>query len=175
MERGRHGPSAVSYDIFGGRMGETRALPLLIRMLSDAGDYVAEAASDALWPLGEAAVVPLIEVLQDRAVPRLVDVLLDDEAAPVRGAAASSLGFIENDGVMEPLAQGLHDTDVQVRQSIAVSLYHLAMTGRADARVLPAVEEAAKSDDGQIWGHFVVRDAAARTVTEIKRVLNSRG
>jgi hypothetical protein len=76
---------------------------------------------------------------------------------------------------MEPLAQGLRDSDVQVRQSCAFSLFNLAMHGRADAGLLPLLEEVTRSDKGQIWGHFVVREAATRAINEINRVLNSRG
>jgi hypothetical protein len=49
------------------------------------------------------------------------------------------------------------------------------MHGRADAGLLPLLEEVARSDEGQIWGHFVVREAATRAINEINRVLNSRG
>jgi HEAT repeat protein len=110
-----------------------------------------------------------------RAISRLTNVLRQDSEAAVRRAAASSLGFINDDRVMEPLVVGLRDPDMYVRQASAHALHHLAMTGRADAGVLPVLEEAARSDEGQVYGHYVVRDAAGRAVSEINRVLQDSG
>jgi bilin biosynthesis protein len=145
-----------------GDIGEPALDPLLEAMDSE-DERVREGAAEALGFMAD-----------PRAIPRLADVLLQDRQASVRRAAASSLGFAGNERVMESLMQGIRDDDVHVRQASVQALYELAGVGRADARVLPALEEAIRSDDGQIYGHFVVRDAAARAVKEIRRVLNNR-
>jgi HEAT repeat protein len=146
-----------------GDIGEPALAPLLAALDSE-DERVREGAADALGFMADR-----------RAIPRLAHALLQDKQASVRRAAASSLGFIDDDRVMEPLAQGLRDSDVQVRQSCASSLFSLAMHGRADANLLPLLEEVTRSDKGQIWGHFVVREVATRAINEINRVLNSRG
>jgi bilin biosynthesis protein len=145
-----------------GDIGEPALDPLLEAMDSE-DERVREGAAEALGFMAD-----------PRAIPRLADVLLQDRQASVRRAAASSLGFAGNERVMESLMQGIRDDDVHVRQASVQALNQLARVGRADARVLPALEEAIRSDDGQIYGHFVVRDAAARAVKEIRRVLNNR-
>lgn len=146
-----------------GDIGEPALEPLLRATRHDDA-RIREGAADALGFKAD-----------PRAISRLEDILRHDREAAVRRAAASSLGFINDDRVMEPLAQGLRDPDVYVRQSSAQSLNHLAMAGRVDAGLMPALEEAAQSDEGQIHGNYVVREAAARAVREIDRVLKDSG
>lgn len=140
-------------------------LPLLDLLRDEQGDP--ELRSLAARALGETG--------DRRAIPRLIDVLLGDTQASVRQAAASSLGFIQADLVMEPLGTGLFDPNMLVRQSCASSLFSLAMHGQADPRTVPALEEVANHDDGQVYGHFPAREAATRALRAINRVLSERG
>ncbi|HZS94074.1 MAG TPA: HEAT repeat domain-containing protein [Chloroflexota bacterium] len=94
------------------RGGDLRAIPVLLRMLADGGDYVDEAASDALASIGEPAVVPLIELLWDR------------EANPrSRGWAARTLGTIQAPDAFEPMAAVLADTDEDPEVQRMVAFY----------------------------------------------------
>lgn len=146
-----------------GVIGEP-ALEALLQAMNSEDARVREGVAEALGFMADS-----------RAIPRLADLLRRDGESGVRRAAASSLGFISDDRVMEPLAEGLRDPDMYVRQASAQALHHLAMTGRADAGAIPALEEAARNDNGQIYGHYAVREAAARAVGEINRVLQEAG
>jgi HEAT repeat protein len=142
-----------------GDIGEPALEPMLQATESEDA-RVREGAAEALGFMAD-----------PQAIPRLADLLRRDGESGVRRAAASSLGFINDERVMEPLVESLGDPDMYVRQAGTQALHHLAMTGRADAGVVPVLEEATRSDEGQIYGQYVVRDAAARAVSEINRVL----
>jgi hypothetical protein len=58
---------------------------------------------------------------------------------------------------------------VLVRQAAAQGLLHLTYAGQFDSGVLPELRRVAESDEGTIFGDYVVRYAAARVVKEIEQ------
>jgi len=96
-----------------GQMRDARDLDPLIGALKDTESYqVHQGAMEALVQLGEAAVEPLIAVLQER-----------DSRFEFRRRAAQALGQIEDARVVQPLIAALRGDSVQaVRQAAADAL-----------------------------------------------------
>ncbi len=111
-----------------GRMGERRAIPLLIECLYD--DVARSAGALALRGLGDASVAPLIDALYE---PRLVHGLEPPSRIDGRAAAARLLGELADRGTAAAkleralaLAFALRDGQRAVRIEAALSLARLA-------------------------------------------------
>jgi len=90
-----------------------KALPVLIKLLSNRESEVRSSAVYALSNLGDsAAVQPLLTALRDTD-------------ADVRSSAAYALGDLNNSAAVQPLLTALGDTDANVRSSAAYALGNL--------------------------------------------------
>ncbi len=88
--------------IFLGAISNPKSIDALILTLRDNNKLVRREASTALSRMGQIAVDPLIEIL-------------DDEDWRVRGAAAWALGNLKDDAAIEPLEALLEDESGYVR------------------------------------------------------------
>ncbi len=104
--------------IFGlGRIGDERAVDVLIQALKNTSGYVRAQAARALGTLKNVqAVEPLLEALKD------VD-------GYVRWDAAESLGYLGDGRAVEPLTQALRDESSLVRRSAAETLVKIGFEG----------------------------------------------
>ncbi len=85
----------------------------------------------------------------DKVVEPLLEVLIKDDVAHVRGSAASALGRIGSDKVVEPLLEVLIKDDVvHVRGSAASALGRIG----SDKVVEPLLEALIKDDDANVRG-----------------------
>ena len=123
------------------KIGDEKAVELIIRALRDKDSDVRSAA---IWALGEMgdlrAVEPIIQCLKDKdkdvreeavlvlgnmkdakAVEPLIQAL-DDEETEVRSTAAETLGEIGDVRAVEPLIQAINDSDRVLRWKAAYSL-----------------------------------------------------
>ena len=85
-----------------GAISNPKSIDALILTLRDNNKLVRREASTALSRMGQIAVDPLIEIL-------------DDEDWRVRGAAAWALGNLKDDAAIEPLEALLEDESGYVR------------------------------------------------------------
>jgi HEAT repeat protein len=132
-----------------GKAGDLRVIPLLIDRLNDAGSYVDEAASDALWSIGKPAVPALIELLRSKSVlpgarlwaartfmyigdprslPPMIDIIQDpSEDETLRGVVAMYLGLMKYGRALQPLTTLLVDpgAPAALRASAARALCEL--------------------------------------------------
>lgn len=123
-----------------GWIGGERVIEPLMKVLGDTNWEVQNDAAEAFIDIGEPAVEPLINVLEngdaymfqgaawalemigdERAVPSLIKAL-EDEDEGVRYAAASALGGTIDDRAINPLIKALEDEDEGVRQVAARAL-----------------------------------------------------
>lgn len=167
---------------------DPRTVDLLFAELGTEDEEHQGAIAAAIGDAGDMAIAPLLAALgskdgrvrtgaalalgyakEPRAIDPLTAMLLHDPDVGARRAAASSLGFIEDERVAGPLIEGLRDEDLRVRQSSAFGLYSRALVGHADSQALPPLEWVAEHDAGTIYGHHAVRDVAARAIKEIRR------
>lgn len=106
-----------------GKIGDTRAIPLLRQFASSPNVHVSQEAVRALGQMGDTTLVePLVQILQN------------DARDPVRRAAAESLGNLRGAAAVAPLVRALADTAAPVRQGALAALHYLRN---------PAVEKAA--------------------------------
>jgi HEAT repeat protein len=144
------------------RAGDLRAIPVLIGMLSDAGEYVDEAASDALWSIGQPAVLPLMALLLDRTAP-----------SAARMWAARSLTYIEDSRSAQPMLDVIQDPaeDIQLRRVLAL---YLGRVGHSDV-LEPLLELVADpAADGEMRlnaAHALGELRDARAVEPLRRLL----
>lgn len=94
-----------------GRLGDTRAVGLLARMLVDPAPSVRAHAADALASLGDTA-----------ALPPLAYVLRQDADAFVRGRVAYALGAFPGSVSVDALLPALRDADAGVRCAVAYAI-----------------------------------------------------
>jgi HEAT repeat protein len=151
-----------------GKAGDLRVIPLLVGQLHDAGSYVDEAASDALWSIGEPAVPALIELLRSksapsgarswaartlmyigdsRSLPPMIDIIQDtSEDETLRSVVALYLGTMKDVGALEPLTDLVTDRDVpaDLRANAATALGQLG-----DSRVVGPLLDVLTQDDVQ--------------------------
>ena len=126
-----------------GKLGDVRAVNLLIGALNDAKYRVCESAADALAQIGEPCVESLITSLSDPNVG-------------VRIRAAIVLGRIQDVRAVEPLIAALQDARIGVRMR---SAHALGRIGDVDAvKPLIALLQEVNSD---------IRTSAARALTQI--------
>jgi HEAT repeat protein len=139
-----------------GLIGDLRAEPALITMLSSAEPIIRVGAASALSKAGSPA-----------AVPTLIGVL-DDPDARVRARAADALGMFSDPRAIEPLGAVLSDEDWWVRQDAAKALVtHLggkARLVRALGERDPYARDAALS---QLGKNGSVQEAADRAADGI--------
>lgn|GEM_PF-983779 len=175
-----------------GNIKDPRAIkPLLEAMKREADDDATEeeksnaasvrsGASAALTAIGPAAVVPLIDILENsenenargnaasilgsigdkRAVLPLIDALKDEEKS-VRANAAASLGTLKDRRAVPSLMEKLKDDDVVTRTNAAASLGTIA-DKTATQVLIDAVVDPEKKEREQ------VRDAAIGALGTIK-------
>lgn len=94
-----------------GRLGDARALGLLVHMLADPTADVRAHAADALSSLGDIA-----------AFPALARMVRDDPDAFARGRAAYALATFPGSATVDALLPALRDPDAEVRCAIAYSI-----------------------------------------------------
>lgn len=125
-----------------GNIGDDRAVEPLSRIMNNNREEwdVCRDASNSLGQLGEAALQPLLQSLQDddaetrffaanalgklglsQAVDSLIPALQDSDAN-VRLAAAGALGEIGDDRATHPLMAALNDEDFRIRRSVVWTL-----------------------------------------------------
>jgi len=128
-----------------GTLGDTRAIPCLLRLLDSDHTSVLEAAAIALSKMGTPSLEPLIEALAkqkgsarqaavlalgelgDRcAVPYLLELLKSDRLPEVGGQAALALGSIGDRSVARTLEKHLVDPEPTVRWASAFALGQLS-------------------------------------------------
>jgi len=109
--------------------GDTKAVPALIRALSDKDETLAVAAKESLSQAGEAAVLPLVDVLKDKS-------------ASVRFLAVSTLADLgpNTEAALPALLETLHDEVLELRSAAIVAL---ARSGAEVKTLLPAFVRAA--------------------------------
>ncbi|MEM4359453.1 MAG: HEAT repeat domain-containing protein, partial [Candidatus Bilamarchaeaceae archaeon] len=113
-----------------GKIGDARAVPVLIDALKDKDRYVRYEAAEALGKIGDA-----------RAVPVLIDALKDKDRY-VRYEAAEALGKIGDARAVPVLIDALKDKDRYVRYEAAEALGKIG-----DARAVPVLIDALKDKD----------------------------
>ena len=179
----------------------------LIRLLTDPDPTIQWKAAEALGRMGEPAARKLIErthhpntgfrigavealadIRENKAVPKLTDLLLTDESAEVRWASAVALGEIGNEEAIPVLVGSLRDPDKYVRYGAALALdqlgwipdtpedrgYYLAAAQRWDdilaATGIPAApfihhlrdaDPAVRAHAVEVLGNLKIPDAAA--------------
>ena len=124
-----------------GRIGDARAIKLIIQGLKDGNSEFIVGAGHALNEIGEPAFEPLIDALKD-------------EDVNVRRGATAALGSmgdfrmnkqglgVERASVVEPLINALKDEDAGVRGYVANALGH-----KGDARAVEPLTQALKDED----------------------------
>lgn len=113
------GKAAVSI----GNLGDAEGLKVLLQTFGMETDlYVREDITWALVRVGDAAVMPLIE-------------LLKDENATARHHAAHTLGKIADARATEPLTRALEDADAMVVAKAAFALSQIGDTGAIPALI----------------------------------------
>jgi HEAT repeat protein len=124
-----------------GRIGDSRAMPLLSERFHSPGGVGAGVVYDALLAFGPgaepvlagglhsqiesvrvASCYGIAAVSEPEAALRLLEPLLDDEAAPVRAAAAESLGQVGGELIPETLARASRDEQPGVRNAATGAL-----------------------------------------------------
>ena len=118
----------VSAQILG-RIGDSRAVPLLRRLARDPNQHVRREALLALGKMGEP------ELGTD-----LLRALAADSSALARSAAAQGLGNLRDTLAVPPLVQALSDTAPLVRQ-LAVNALHALWTAEAEAAVTRSLRD----------------------------------
>lgn len=173
-----------------GRIGDTRALPYLERILESKED--GNFRSGAAWSLGQirnrAAVSVLLTAVKDSdkwvrsaaaralgdigdpgAAPRLVEALTDTDSE-VRKEAAYSLGKIKPLKAIEPLIVALQDHDKDVRYYAARSLGLIQ-----DPRALPSLRAASQDKDNEVRSSVeeAIAQITAGTATQSSKPASS--
>jgi hypothetical protein len=116
-------------------------IPALIRLLDDPDFDIQWQAADALSSMGQAAVKPLLQVLEfgsimakvgavealadirdPASVPSLMKVIASDETSELRWAAALACGEISDEQAVPVLVAALKDPDRYVRYGAAFAL-----------------------------------------------------
>lgn len=116
IEHARSGSDTLRYiaaQILG-QIGDRRATPFLLELLTDSNAYVRERAVRALGQMDDPAQVPLIATL-----------LSGDRTVVVREGAAWALGNLRDTTAVGPLVTGLDDTSAVVRRTVLASLQYL--------------------------------------------------
>jgi HEAT repeat protein len=110
----------------------------------------------ALQEIGERAVPPLVEVLLDRGKP-----------PALRSRAAGTLAMLKDERAVEPLVNTLGDSDVEVRWTALKALVKLG-----ERRAVPALERMAVSDEGRFSItpelHIVMKEEARKAIEQIE-------
>jgi HEAT repeat protein len=104
------------------------AIPELVNDLKSEDKYLREDAIEMLRKIGEPAVEPLIDAL-------------DNEEWHVRQSVAAALGRIRSSRAVEPLINALNDEHWDVRRTAAFALGKMG-----DGKALKPLEETAKKD-----------------------------
>ncbi len=146
--------------LLGARQAES-AVPELVRLLADSNSYVKAAAIDSLNRIGDAAVAPLLEVLETGARNLIPDegtgtaseyryiasAYIDDSwmkkyRISAQAAAIQTLGHLKAEAGVRPLIELLADEDLKAEALAAL----VAMRGVA----VPAMQDALKNDTDAI-------------------------
>ena len=147
-----------------GDIGDSTAIPALIKALKDENWRVREAAVKALGKIKNPFALPsLLEALKDEdwlvrwnaakalgkignssAIPALLEAL-KDEYWEVREAAVKALGKIKNPFALPSLLEALKDKDRRVRRAAALALGKIG-----DSTVIPGLIEALKDKDWEV-------------------------
>ena len=131
-----------------GERGDPRAVPYLIKALSDPFE-------DVQW----LAVQALGKIKDPSAVPALIEAL-KGESKWLRQGAAWSLGKIGDKQAVEPLIQTLKDPKKDVRKNAAWALGRIG-----DPRAIPPLQEVAKTDPEE-----KVKKEATEALTALEKV-----
>jgi HEAT repeat protein len=133
-------------------------LPVFVSGMHDEDKGVREQSARAMAELGDPAVTPLMDLIQDKewrvryraaealgmmaygpGTPALIRAL-HDEKDHVRYMAAKSLGLIADPGSLEPLIERLNDENEFVRRMAAISLAKIGLP-RARSAITMAMEK----------------------------------
>jgi HEAT repeat protein len=161
LRRGRSLHAAVLDAL--AAIGDPRALPVLLSLVDHEDQDIRSGVAAALGAIGAPAIDPLLHVLtsakprvractamalgfvkDQRAAAALSEVARHDPDTAVRAVAIESLGFQEEEGVTEVLVRGLEDSEVRVQLASLNALLNLALLGRADPAIRPAVQRLAE-------------------------------
>ncbi len=155
-----------------GEMHDPRTLDVLLFALHSSVFEVGGEASMALGKLGEIAIAPLIDVLREPpnnahyhaqqalraigkiAIPHLLDALQTAGSPQARALFLSTLGFYEDERLLDPLCAALSDPDEAVREVAAFEL--------ADRGVSAALEQVLMTPQ-----HIAGTNVSARTLAQI--------
>ncbi|MBU7021778.1 MAG: HEAT repeat domain-containing protein [Theionarchaea archaeon] len=154
-----------------GKIGDERAIAPLIQLFEEKREkrkyppYISEAASFALSDIGEAAILPLIELLKDNAstltakyqstealkrigapaIPHIIEAMKDRSWKTGWGAIA--LGKIGDKRAIEPLIRALEDEDREIRFRIPEVLQNFQ-----DTRAILPLVRLLEDEDHQVQG-----------------------
>ena len=151
-----------------GRLGDARALPLLLRALRDKNDWVQKDAVEGLSRLGAPALDSLVSALQDpdyrvrlgavTALGKLGDekavapllALFEDPNDYVREAVVDALGVLGDMRAVDLLLRAMQDSDPILRDHAAAAL---AQVGEGDriARKLIGARELTAQEKIALW------------------------
>jgi len=139
-----------------GKIGDNRAVDLLIESLKDKKPLVRWKAAEALGEIKDnRAVEPLIKILNDR-----------EEDWSVRKGAAEALGKIGDNRAVEPLIEALKYSELSIFSDLEHDYVRwgaeIALGWIGDKRAVEPLIEALKDEDGY------VRKAAGKVLEEMK-------
>jgi HEAT repeat protein len=117
-----------------GTLGDRRAVPALIALMSDPDPWIYDFAVEALGALKD-----------PRALPVLLDTLKADSES-LRATACRALGQIGDPRVIEPLAAKLQSQSEEVRQAASE-----ALMGLCDPRVVSVLARQLQAKEADRW------------------------
>lgn len=170
-------PEDLRYDAVGlmGELPVESSYQILVDILKghEESGHIRANAAYALGIFGEdAALQPLLDATSDpdeevrswvinglghleltEAVPRLIEILMQDEDDGVRSAAAYSLGNLKDPLTIEPLIAALRDKSWHVRWWVIAALDKIG-----DKRAVPALRKMLKDRSGKVarWAAIVL-------------------